>query len=161
MSERVGMGYDLHRLVEGRRLVLGGIEIPFAKGLAGHSDADVVLHSICDALLGAAALGDLGRHFPDTDPRYAGISSARLLETVLAEITHRGFEIENVDVTIVAEAPRLAPLLGAMRERVAELLRISPDRVNIKAKTNEGVGAIGPGEAIAAYAVCLLRRART
>jgi 2-C-methyl-D-erythritol 2,4-cyclodiphosphate synthase len=161
MSERVGMGYDLHRLVEGRRLVLGGIEIPFAKGLAGHSDADVVLHSICDALLGAAALGDLGRHFPDTDPRYAGISSARLLETVLAEITRRGFEIENVDVTIVAEAPRLAPLLGAMRERVAELLRISPDRVNIKAKTNEGVGAIGRGEAIAAYAVCLLRRART
>jgi 2-C-methyl-D-erythritol 2,4-cyclodiphosphate synthase len=161
MSERVGMGYDLHRLVEGRRLVLGGIEIPFAKGLAGHSDADVVLHSICDALLGAVALGDLGRHFPDTDPRYAGISSARLLETVLAEITRRGFEIENVDVTIVAEAPRLAPLLGAMRERVAELLRISPDRVNIKAKTNEGVGAIGRGEAIAAYAVCLLRRART
>lgn len=161
MSERVGMGYDLHRLVEGRRLVLGGIEIPFAKGLAGHSDADVVLHSICDALLGAVALGDLGRHFPDTDPRYAGISSARLLETVLAEITRRGFEIENVDVTIVGEAPRLAPLLGAMRERVAELLRISPDRVNIKAKTNEGVGAIGRGEAIAAYAVCLLRRART
>ncbi len=161
MSERVGMGYDLHRLVEGRRLVLGGIEVPFAKGLAGHSDADVVLHSICDALLGAAALGDLGRHFPDTDPRYAGISSARLLETVLAEITRRGFEIENVDVTIVAEAPRLAPLLGAMRERVAELLRISPDRVNIKAKTNEGVGAIGRGEAIAAYAVCLLRCAQT
>ncbi|GBC77934.1 2-C-methyl-D-erythritol 2,4-cyclodiphosphate synthase [bacterium HR08] len=161
MSERVGMGYDLHRLVEGRRLVLGGIEIPFAKGLAGHSDADVVLHSICDALLGAAALGDLGRHFPDTDPRSAGISSARLLEAVLAEITRRGFEIENVDVTIVAEAPRLAPLLGAMRERVAELLRISSDRVSIKAKTNEGVGAIGRGEAIAAYAVCLLRRART
>ncbi|GBC82367.1 2-C-methyl-D-erythritol 2,4-cyclodiphosphate synthase [bacterium HR10] len=161
MSERVGLGYDLHRLVKGRRLVLGGIEIPFAKGLAGHSDADVVLHSICDALLGAAALGDLGRHFPDTDPRYAGISSARLLETVLAEITRHGFEIENVDVTIVAEAPRLAPVLGAMRERVAELLRISSDRVNIKAKTNEGVGAIGRGEAIAAYAVCLLRRAQT
>jgi len=158
MSERIGFGYDLHRMVEGRRLVLGGIEIPFPKGLAGHSDADVVLHSICDALLGAAALGDLGRHFPDTDPRYAGISSAKLVEAVLAEIARRGFEIENVDVTILAEAPRLSPMLEAMRDRVAELLRVSPDRVNVKAKTNEGVGAIGRGEAIAAYAVCLLRR---
>ncbi len=157
MSGRVGIGYDLHRLVEGRRLILGGIEIPFSKGLAGHSDADVVLHSLCDALLGAAALGDLGRYFPDTDPRYKDISSARLLETVLVEIERRGFEIENVDVTILAEAPRLAPLLGAMRDRIAELLRISPECVNIKAKTNEGVGAIGRGEAIAAYAVCLLR----
>ncbi len=158
MSERIGFGYDLHRMVEGRRLVLGGIEIPFPKGLAGHSDADVVLHSICDALLGAAALGDLGRHFPDTDPCYADISSAQLLEAVLAEITRRGFEVANVDVTILAEAPRLSPLLEAMRDRVAELLRVSPDRVNVKAKTHEGVGAIGRGEAIAAYAVCLLRR---
>jgi len=157
MSGRVGIGYDLHRLVEGRRLILGGIEIPFSKGLAGHSDADVVLHSLCDALLGAAALGDLGRHFPDTDPRYKDISSAKLLEAVLTEIERRRFEIENVDVTILAEAPRLAPVLEAMRARVAELLRIPPDRVNIKAKTNEGVGAVGRGEAIAAYAVCLLR----
>jgi 2-C-methyl-D-erythritol 2,4-cyclodiphosphate synthase len=158
MSGRIGFGYDLHRLVEGRRLVLGGIEIPFSKGLAGHSDADVVLHSICDALLGAAALGDLGQHFPETDPRYVGISSAVLLDAVRAKIAERGFEIENVDVTILAEAPRLSPLLGAMRDRVATLLRISPDRVNIKAKTNEGVDAIGRGEAIAAYAVCVLRR---
>jgi 2-C-methyl-D-erythritol 2,4-cyclodiphosphate synthase len=158
MSARVGFGYDLHRLVEGRRLVLGGIEIPFPKGLAGHSDADVVLHSICDALLGAAALGDLGRHFPDTDPRYAGISSAALLEAVRAEVARRGFQIENVDVTILAEAPRLQPVLDDMRARVAELLGIAPDRVNVKAKTNEGVGEIGRGEAIAAYAVCLVRR---
>ncbi|MCS6816996.1 MAG: 2-C-methyl-D-erythritol 2,4-cyclodiphosphate synthase [Blastocatellia bacterium] len=158
MSERIGFGYDLHRLVEGRRLVLGGIEIPFPKGLAGHSDADVVLHSLCDALLGAAGLGDLGRHFPDTDPRYAGISSAKLLEAVLAELAQREFEIENVDVTILAEVPRLSPVLESMRNRVAELLQIPPDRVNIKAKTNEGVDAIGRGEAIAAYAVCLLRR---
>jgi 2-C-methyl-D-erythritol 2,4-cyclodiphosphate synthase len=158
MTGRVGIGYDLHRLVEGRRLVLGGIEIPFSKGLAGHSDADVVLHSLCDALLGAAGLGDLGGYFPDTDPRYRDISSARLLDAVLAEIERCGFEIENVDVTILAEAPRLAPLLGAMRDRLAELLRISPEFVNIKAKTNEGVGAIGRGEAIAAYAVCLLRK---
>ncbi len=159
MSERVGIGYDLHRLVEGRRLVLGGLEIPFPKGLAGHSDADVVLHSLCDALLGAAALGDLGQHFPDTDPRWAGIESAKILESVLSEVRRRGYEVENVDVTILAEIPRLSPLLGAMRDRVAHLLGIPPDRVNIKAKTNEGIGEIGRGEAIAAYAVCLLRRA--
>lgn len=158
MSERVGIGYDLHRLVEGRRLVLGGLEIPFPKGLAGHSDADVVLHSLCDALLGAAALGDLGQYFPDTDPRWAGIESTKILEDVLLEVRRRGYEVENVDVTILAETPRLSPVLGAMRDRVAGLLGISPDRVNIKAKTNEGIGEIGRGEAIAAYAVCLLRR---
>lgn len=153
---RVGLGYDIHPLVEGRRLILGGIDIPFERGLAGHSDADVLIHSLCDAVLGAAALGDLGRHFPDSDPRYKDVSSCELLRIVVGMLSGRGFRIENVDVTIVAERPRLSPFIEAMRNRLAEILNIAPDQVSIKAKTHEGLDAIGRGEAIAAYAICLV-----
>lgn len=153
---RVGMGYDIHPLVEGRRLVLGGVDIPSERGLAGHSDADVLIHSLCDALLGAAALGDLGRHFPDSDPRYKDVSSGELLRIVVGMMSQRGFRIENVDATILAERPRLSPFIEAMRNRLAEILDLAPDQVSIKAKTHEGLDAIGRGEAIAAYAICLV-----
>jgi len=156
MSMRIGHGYDVHALVKGRRLVLGGVEIPYARGLQGHSDADALLHAICDACLGAAALGDLGRHFPDTDARYAGVDSRLLLREVRDKLAARGWFVSNVDATVVAQAPRLAPHIERMTENVANDLRISPDRVNVKATTSEHLGALGRGEGIAAHAVVLL-----
>ncbi|RKY04164.1 2-C-methyl-D-erythritol 2,4-cyclodiphosphate synthase, partial [Candidatus Poribacteria bacterium] len=134
---RVGVGYDIHKLVEGRRLVIGGVEIPYEKGLLGHSDADVLLHAISDALLGAASLGDIGTHFPDTDPRFKDIPSSHILERVYEMIADR-FEIRNVDSVVIAERPKLAPYIDRMRANIAELLRIDPGRVSVKAKTNEG-----------------------
>jgi len=137
-ANRIGIGYDIHRLVEGRKLVLGGIEIPFEKGLLGHSDADVLAHAICDALLGAAALGDMGSHFPDTDPKWAGVSSLDMLSRVVEMLAERGFGIANVDAVVLAEKPKLGPHIGAIRRRLAEVLRIDIGCVGVKAKTNEG-----------------------
>ena len=157
MSEsRIGIGYDIHRLVEGRKLVLGGIEIPFEKGLLGHSDSDVLSHAICDALLGAAALGDIGTHIPDTDPRWAGASSLDFLKHAVNLLTERGFTIGNVDATILAERPKLSPHIQAMRERLASVLGIETARLSIKAKTNEGLDSVGKGDAMAAQAIVLL-----
>jgi 2-C-methyl-D-erythritol 2,4-cyclodiphosphate synthase len=158
MSEpaRIGIGYDIHRLVEGRRLVLAGVEVPFDKGLLGHSDSDVLTHALCDALLGAAALGDIGTHFPDTDARFRGASSLDLLSRVVEMIAARGLSVGNVDAVIVAERPRLAPHIQSMRERLASTLRVEVDRVSVKAKTGEGLGAVGRGEAMAAHVVALL-----
>ena len=156
-SIRIGIGYDIHRLVEGRKLVLGGVEIPFEKGLLGHSDSDVLTHAICDALFGAAALGDIGTHFPDTDPRWAGASSLDFLAHAVELITERGYSIANVDATVLAERPKLRPHIQAMRESLASVLRIAVDQVNVKAKTNEGLESIGRGEAMAAQAVALLQ----
>ncbi|MCI0490448.1 MAG: 2-C-methyl-D-erythritol 2,4-cyclodiphosphate synthase [Blastocatellia bacterium] len=155
---RIGTGYDIHPLVEGRPLVLGGVEIPFEKGLLGHSDSDVLAHAIADALLGAAALGDLGTHFPDTDPRYKGISSLEILARVVELIGERGLLVANIDSVILAERPRLAPHIPEMRRRLASALKIDIERVSVKAKTNEGLDAIGRGEAMAAQAVALLRK---
>ena len=155
-SQRIGIGYDIHRLVEGRKLILGGIEITFEKGLLGHSDSDVLSHAICDALLGAAALGDIGAHFPDTDARWANISSLDFLGHAGQLIAERGYSIENVDSTVFAEQPRLRPHIDSIRESLASVLRIEIDRVSVKAKTNEGLGSIGLGEAIAAQSIVLL-----
>lgn len=154
---RVGSGYDIHRLVQGRKLVLGGVTIPFEKGLLGHSDADVVLHALCDALLGAAGLGDIGQHFPDTDPSFKGISSMELLARTFQLIRDKGFCVNNVDATVLAEAPRLAPHCSAMQANIAGLLELEYGDVNIKATTMEGLGAIGKGEAIAATCVVTLQ----
>ena len=151
---RVGVGYDLHRLVEGRRLVLGGVTIPFEKGLLGHSDADVLFHAVCDALLGAVGLGDVGQHFPNTDPRFKDVSSTTLLEQTLQMVRDKGFCVNNLDATILAEAPKLAPYSGVMETNLAVLLELEPSRVNVKATTMEGMGAIGKGEAIAA--ICMV-----
>jgi 2-C-methyl-D-erythritol 2,4-cyclodiphosphate synthase len=156
MTARIGHGYDLHRLVDGRPLMLGGIRIPSPRGLLGHSDGDVVLHAICDAILGALGAGDIGEHFPDSDPRYGGIDSAELLRQVARLMHQRAARAGNVDVTIVAEQPRLAPHREAMRARIAALLEVAVDCVSVKAKTNEGLDAVGRGEAIAATAVVLL-----
>ena len=153
---RVGTGYDVHRLVEGRDLVLGGVKIPFEKGLLGHSDADVIVHAIMDALLGAAALGDIGQHFPDTDPAYEGCSSLMLLRRVGELLEAEGYVIENIDSTIVAQRPKLMPYLPKMRENVAQMLNLTADRVSIKATTEERMGFTGSGEGIAAQAVCCL-----
>ncbi|NCO37642.1 MAG: 2-C-methyl-D-erythritol 2,4-cyclodiphosphate synthase [Armatimonadetes bacterium CG_4_10_14_3_um_filter_66_18] len=150
---RVGIGYDLHTLVRGRRLVLGGVEIPHETGLLGHSDADVLTHAICDALLGAVAAGDLGQHFPDTDPQYAGICSLELLAHVGALLSARGAQIQNVDSVVLAQRPKLAPHVPAMRENLAKALGLDPTQVGVKATTNEGVDAIGTETAIAAHAV--------
>ncbi|MEN3001626.1 MAG: 2-C-methyl-D-erythritol 4-phosphate cytidylyltransferase [Armatimonadota bacterium] len=158
IQTRVGIGYDIHPLVEGRRLVLGGLEIEHAQGLKGHSDADVVLHAICDALLGAAALGDIGQHFPNTDPRWQDVSSLELLRQVHAMLTVQGWQIAHIDATILAEAPKLAPHIPAMRARVADTLGIQPDQISLKATTNEGMDAIGEQRAIACYAVATLQR---
>lgn len=158
MAFRIGHGYDLHPLVEGRRLVLGGVEIPHARGLLGHSDADVVVHAVCDAILGALGAGDIGQHFPDSDSRYRGIASATLLQQVMAMMVDQGWRIGNLDVTIHAEQPQLAPYRDTIRRRLAELLATGQERVNIKAKTNEGLDAVGRGEAIAATAVVLLEQ---
>jgi len=155
---RIGTGYDLHPLVEGRPLVLGGVTIPFSKGLDGHSDADVLTHAMCDALLGAAGLKDLGAHYPNSDPAYRGVSSLVLLEDVGRKIRHAGFQIANLDSVIVAEAPKLASHLDGMRAVLAKTLEIEPAQISIKAKRAEGVGALGRGDGIAAQAVCLLER---
>ena len=156
MSARVGQGFDVHRLVEGRRLVVGGVEIPHPKGLLGHSDADVLLHAICDALLGAAALGDIGRHFPDSDARYQGIDSRELLRHVAALLAERRFEVVNVDATIVAQAPRMAPHIPQMVANIAADLGVGAGQVNVKATTTEKLGFTGRGEGIAAQAICAI-----
>ncbi len=153
---RVGQGFDVHRLVAGRRLVIGGVEIAHERGLLGHSDADVLLHAICDALLGAAALGDIGAHFPDTDARYAGIDSRALLRHVRALLAERGWQVVNVDATIIAEAPRMAPHIARMRANIAADLGLEPGAVGVKATTTEGLGFAGRGEGIAAQAVALI-----
>jgi 2-C-methyl-D-erythritol 2,4-cyclodiphosphate synthase len=153
---RVGTGYDLHRLVEGRPLILGGVTIPFDRGLAGHSDGDAVCHAVTDALLGAAAAGDIGGHFPDTDERFRGASSLGLLAEAAAIVAAAGFAAANIDVVVITERPKLAPFLASMRASVAQALGVSIDRVSIKGKTNERVGELGRGEAIAVHAVALL-----
>ncbi len=155
---RVGFGYDVHRLVEGRRLILCGVEIPFERGLWGHSDADVALHALIDALLGAAGLGDIGQHFPDTEERYRGISSLKLLEETLRKLKEVGFLVANVDLTIVTQRPKLSPHIPEMRRRLAEALALPEEAVNIKAKTTEGLGFCGREEGMAAYAVALVYR---
>jgi 2-C-methyl-D-erythritol 2,4-cyclodiphosphate synthase len=153
---RIGQGFDVHRLVAGRRLVIGGVEIAHDKGLLGHSDADVLLHAICDALLGAAALGDIGAHFPDSDPRYKAIDSRKLLREVAALLRARHFRVLSVDATIIAEAPRMAPHVGAMVENIAADIGMEAACVNVKATTTEGLGFTGRGEGIAAQAICLI-----
>ena len=153
---RIGQGFDVHRLVAGRRLVIGGVEIAHDKGLLGHSDADVLLHAVCDALLGAAALGDIGRHFPDSDPGYEGIDSRELLRNVAKLLSDRGRRVVNVDATIIAEAPRMAPHIPRMVANIAADLGIEPHYVNVKATTTEKLGFTGRGEGIAAQAVCLV-----
>ncbi|HSX94204.1 MAG TPA: 2-C-methyl-D-erythritol 2,4-cyclodiphosphate synthase [Hydrogenophaga sp.] len=155
---RIGEGWDIHRLVTGRPLVLGGITVPHTHGLLGHSDADALLHAITDALLGAAALGDIGRHFPDTDERFKGADSGALLAEAACRVRAGGYEIGNIDSTVVAQAPKLAPHIPAMVERIASLLGLSPSQVNVKAKTAEKMGPVGLGEAIEARAVALLTR---
>ena len=150
---RIGMGYDVHRLVEGRKLIIGGVEIPFEKGLLGHSDADVLLHAISDALLGAAALGDIGKHFPDTDERYKGADSLKLLEEVGRLLAEKGYTVGNVDATIVAQRPKMAPHIPVMRENIARVLHVDVDRINVKATTEEHLGFTGSGQGISAYAV--------
>lgn len=158
---RVGTGYDVHRFAEGRKLVLCGVEIPYEKGLLGHSDADVALHAIMDALLGAAALGDIGLHFPDDDPAYEGISSIELLKEVRDLLLSRLYVIENIDVTIVAQQPKLRPYIGTMRDKVADALMLEKDQVNVKATTEEGLGFTGAMQGIAAQAVCSISPALT
>ena len=153
---RVGQGLDVHAFVAGRKLVIGGVDIPYHKGLAGHSDADVLLHAICDALLGAAALGDIGRHYPDSDPKYSDIDSRKLLRDVAAKVKQQGYKIVNIDATIAAEAPRMAPHVARMIGNIAADLGIAPAAINIKATTTEQLGFIGRGEGIAAQAVALL-----
>lgn len=153
---RIGQGYDVHRLVEGRPLILGGVQIPYARGLDGHSDADVLTHAVMDALLGAAGLGDIGRHFPDTDPRYKGISSLLLLDEVRRLLEETGYSIVNIDLTVIAQAPKLAPYLPQMQALLAETLKIRPGQINLKATTEERLGFTGRGEGIACQAVCLL-----
>jgi 2-C-methyl-D-erythritol 2,4-cyclodiphosphate synthase len=156
MNIRVGEGWDVHALVEGRKLILGGVEIPYAKGLLGHSDADALLHAITDALFGAAGLGDIGRHFPDTDPTFRGADSGVLLAEAATRVRAAGWQIGNVDSTIVAQAPKMAPHIAAMRERIAALLGLRTDQVNVKAKTAEKLGPVGQGLSIEARAVALL-----
>ena len=153
---RVGIGYDMHRLVEGRRLVLGGIEVPYAKGLIGHSDADAVLHAITDALLGAVGLPDIGDLFPDTDPAHKDADSRVFLSKAMERVHAKGFDVGNIDVIVHAEAPKMSPYKRAMAESIASVLRVPPDRVSVKAKTNEGLGAVGRADAIACTAVVLL-----
>ena len=153
---RVGLGYDVHKLVEGRKLIIGGVDIPYELGLLGHSDADVLLHAIMDALLGAAALGDIGKHFPDTDPKYKGISSIKLMEHVGQLLEANGYVIDNIDATIIAQKPKMAPYRQTMIENVANALRIEVNQVNIKATTEEGLGFTGKGEGISSQAICML-----
>lgn len=153
---RVGMGYDVHKLTENRDLILGGVKIPWEKGLLGHSDADVLLHAVMDALLGAAALGDIGKHFPDTDPKYKGFSSVKLLIHVAELLKEHGYEIGNIDATIIAQKPKMAPHIPQMRKNMADALGILESKINIKATTEEGLGFTGTGEGISSQAICLL-----
>ena len=153
---RIGEGYDVHRLVPGRKLILGGVEVPFEKGLLGHSDADVLIHAVMDALLGAAALGDIGTHFPDTDDAFSGVSSMKLLNEVLCLLEEKNYSIINIDATIIAQKPRMAEYIHIMKENIAAALKLDAERVNIKATTEEGLGFTGVGEGIAARAVCLI-----
>ena len=156
---RIGQGYDVHRLAAGRKLILGGVRVPFAKGLAGHSDADVLTHAVIDALLGAAALGDIGALFPDTDPRYLGADSIRLLEEVRRLLAQNGYRVGNLDATVTAQAPKLRPYVAAMRANLARACGVPEDRVSVKATTEEGLGFTGAGEGISALAVCLIEPA--
>lgn len=156
---RIGTGYDVHQLVHGRKLILGGVEIPYEKGLLGHSDADVLLHAVMDALLGAAALGDIGKHFPDTDEAYKGASSIHLLKKVGELIEEQLYVIENIDATVIAQKPKLAPYIQQMKENIADVLGLEKSQVNIKATTEEGLGFTGEGRGISAQAVCLLNQA--
>ena len=156
MTMRIGHGYDVHRLVEGRKLILGGVQVPHTLGLLGHSDADVLTHAVMDALLGAAALGDIGRHFPDTDPAYAGADSLKLLDHVVELLEEKGYQVGNVDATILAQKPKLAPYIEKMRDNLAARMKVEPDQVNVKATTEEKLGFTGAEEGIAAHAVALL-----
>lgn len=153
---RIGHGYDVHRLVEGRDLILGGVKIPYEKGLLGHSDADVLLHAVSDALLGAAGLGDIGRHFPDTDPKYKGADSLELLRQVYRKISEKGYRVGNIDVTMIAQRPKLKDYIPQMQANIAAAVGTAPDRVNIKATTEEKLGFTGTGEGMSCHAVCLL-----
>ena len=155
---RIGHGYDVHRLVEGRDLIIGGVNIPYEKGLLGHSDADVLTHAVMDALLGAAALGDIGKHFPDTDPTYKGADSLKLAEHVAALLANQGYRIGNVDATVIAQAPKLAPHIPFMKQNLARALGCDADQINVKATTEEHLGFTGEGLGIAAHAVCLIER---
>jgi len=155
---RIGMGYDVHRLAENRKMIIGGVEIPYEKGLLGHSDADVLLHAVMDALLGAAALGDIGKHFPDTDPAYEGISSMKLLEKVGQLLEDNRYVIENIDATIIAQKPKMRPYIDTMRENIAGALGIELFQVNVKATTEEGLGFTGAMEGISSQAICMLQR---
>ena len=156
MTMRIGHGYDVHRLVEGRKLILGGVEVPHTLGLLGHSDADVLTHAVMDALLGAAALGDIGRHFPDTDPAYAGADSLKLLDHVVELLEKKGYQVGNVDATILAQKPKLAPYIESMRDNLPARMKVEPEQVNVKATTEEKLGFTGAEEGIAAHAVALL-----
>jgi 2-C-methyl-D-erythritol 2,4-cyclodiphosphate synthase len=156
MNFRVGMGYDVHRLVSNRKLIIGGVSIPYDKGLLGHSDADVLCHAICDALLGAAGLGDIGMHFPDTDSEYKDISSLKLLTACVKKIRLENYEISNVDCTIIAQAPRMSPYINEMKKNLKMTMAVKPDQINIKATTTENLGFIGTGEGIAAQCVALI-----
>ena len=153
---RIGHGYDVHRLVEGRDLILGGVKIDYEKGLLGHSDADVLLHAVSDALLGAAGLGDIGRHFPDTDPKYKGADSLELLREVYRKIAEKGFRVGNIDVTMIAQKPKLKDFIPQMQENIAAAVNVTPDRVNVKATTEEKLGFTGSGEGMSCHAVCIL-----
>lgn len=158
MKMRVGHGYDVHRLVADRKLILGGVEIPYEKGLLGHSDADVLAHAVADAVLGAAGLGDIGRHFPDTDPQWAGADSLQLLHQCVVLAEQKGFEVVNVDAVVVAQQPKLAPYAEDMRNNLAMAIDVAVEAINVKAKTEEGLGFTGAGQAIAAHAVVLLEK---
>ena len=160
INMRIGMGYYVHRLVADRKLILGGVDIPYELGLLGHSDADVLLHAIMDALLGAAALGDIGKHFPDTDPKYKGISSMKLMEEVGALLEENRFLIENIDATIIAQAPKMRPYIDTMRQNIANALHIELEQINVKATTEEGLGFTGAGEGISSQAICMLTTPR-
>ncbi|WP_300347132.1 2-C-methyl-D-erythritol 2,4-cyclodiphosphate synthase [Clostridium sp.] len=155
---RIGMGYDVHKLVENRDLILGGVNIPYEKGLLGHSDADVLLHSIMDSLLGAAALGDIGKHFPDTDPKYKGADSIKLLEFVGELLYKNNYKISNIDATIIAQRPKMAPHIKTMRENIAKALKINLDQINVKATTEEGLGFTGSGDGISSQSICLITK---
>lgn len=159
LAFRIGHGYDVHRLVENRKLILGGVEIPYEKGLLGHSDADVLLHAVSDALLGALALGDIGKHFPDTDPAYAGADSLKLLELVVEKVREQGYAVGNLDATVLCQKPKLAPYIGSMREKIAAACGVSTEQVSVKATTEERLGFTGEGLGISAHCVCLLVKA--